>query len=266
MNVRTGYVFFGALFLLMACTRVPITNRKQMRLLPESELVSMSMVQYREILQTSKVITNSAEAQLVQRTGKNISDAALRVLSRLGKASLITDYKWEYKLIESKEANAWCLPGGKIAVYSGLLPLTKDEAGLAAVVGHEVAHAIARHGNERMTQALLAQMGGIALSVALAEQPQATRAIFEQAYGIGITVGALLPFSRLHEKEADRIGMILMANAGYDPREAIKLWERMKAAKKGTEVPVFLSTHPSDEQRIEDLKEFLPEALKYYKK
>lgn len=237
-----------------------------MNLLPESELTGMALTEYRDILKNSKIITGTAEAQMVQRVGINISNAAKVLMKQIGQSKRIADYKWEYALIENKEPNAWCLPGGKIGVYTGILPMTKDETGLAVVIGHEVGHALARHGNERMSQGLLAQMGGIALSVALAEKPQATQELFDQAYGMGVTLGALLPYSRMQETEADKIGLVLMAVAGYDPNQAIPFWQRMKQMKSGEEVPAFFSTHPSDDQRINEIKKFLPQALKYYTK
>jgi len=252
--------------ILISCSKVPITGRKQVNLLPESDLISMSLQQYRQIINSSKVIVGTADAQQVQTVGKKITDAVVTLLQEQGELSRIAGYQWEYKLIQENEPNAWCLPGGKIAVHTGLLPISKTEAGLAVVMGHEVAHALARHGNERMSQALLAQMGGIALSVALSQQPQQTQDIFNSAYGIGATVGLLLPFSRTQESEADKIGLILMAIAGYDPNEAIPFWQRMKDENKGMQVPEFISTHPSDEKRIEDIKAFIPEAMKYYKK
>jgi predicted Zn-dependent protease len=174
-------------------------------------------------------------------------------------------YKWEYKLVDSKDVNAWCMPGGKIVVYTGLLPITQNEAALAAVMGHEVSHAIFYHGNERMSQGLIQQLGGTALSVALANKPAATQNLFMTAYGVGSQVGVLLPYARKHELEADRYGLIWMSMAGYNPREAIGLWDRMEAASKGQKPPEFLSTHPSEGRRKEQLEKYMPEALKYYK-
>lgn len=263
---RNLYIVAGVIFLLFSCSKVPITNRKQMNLLPESELTSMALTEYQNILKTSKVITGTADARMVQQVGINISNAAKVLMQKMGQSKRIAGFKWEYVLLDNKEPNAWCLPGGKIAVYSGILPITQDETGLAVVMGHEVGHALARHGNERMSQGMLAQMGGIALAVALAEKPEATQELFTQAYGIGVTVGALLPYSRLQETEADKIGLVLMASAGYNPDHAVEFWQRMKQLKGSAEVPAFLSTHPSDEQRINDIKKFLPEARKYYTK
>jgi predicted Zn-dependent protease len=175
----------------------------------------------------------------------------------------VEGYKWEFNLVQDDLVNAWCMPGGKVVVYTGILPYTKTEAGLAAVMGHEVAHAIARHGNERMSQQLALQMGGVALDVAMMNQPNETRALFQSAYGFGAGVGVVLPFSRKHELEADKLGLFFMAKAGYDPKEAIDFWKRM-AALGGEKPPQWLSTHPSDETRVTELTRALPEAMKYY--
>jgi predicted Zn-dependent protease len=176
----------------------------------------------------------------------------------------VAGFKWEFNLVDNKEANAWCMPGGKVVVYTGLLPVTKDEKGLAFVMGHEIAHAVARHGNERMSQQLAVQSGGMALDIALMQQPNETRQLFNMAYGLGSTVGAILPFSRLHESEADKLGMIFMALAGYDPTSASNVWTRM-AAGGGQKPPQILSTHPTDAKRKSDMDAFLPQAMKYYK-
>ena len=179
--------------------------------------------------------------------------------------SEIKNYRWEFNLIENdKMVNAFCMPGGKVGVYTGILPITQNETGLAVVMGHEIAHAIAKHGNERVSQGLLAQLGGVALSTALSKNPGTTNQIFMAAYGVGANVGVLLPYSRLHESEADRIGLILMAKAGYDPREAVPFWQRMNE-KGGPRPPEFLSTHPAPESRIKQIQDLIPEAMKYYK-
>jgi predicted Zn-dependent protease len=258
-------VFIAVMF-LFSCSNVPITNRSQVKLLPNSEVNSMALQQYQDVLKTNKVITGTPDALMVQRVGQKISAAAVSVMTQLKQPDRVAGYQWEYHLLESKEVNAWCMPGGKIAVYSGILPITKDEIGLAVVIGHETGHAIAQHGNERMSQQLIAQMGGVALSVALSSKPQQTQDIFNQAYGIGATYGALLPFSRQQESEADKLGLVLMAAAGYDPHAAVDLWQRMAALSGGQQVPAFLSTHPSDQNRINDIKAYLPTAMKYYKK
>ncbi|MFM7901088.1 MAG: M48 family metallopeptidase [Bacteroidota bacterium] len=253
--------------LMVACAKVPITNRKQMNLLPESQLIGMSLSGYKEFLDKNPpVSTNDANAALVAKVGSKISSAVNRFMTQNKMADRVKGFKWEFKLVNSKEVNAWCMPGGKVVVYSGLLPVTKDEVGLAFVMGHEIAHAVARHGNERMSQMLLAQTGAVALDVALSNKPDETRAIFNTAYGVGVQVGAMLPFSRLHETEADKLGMVFMAMAGYDPAEAPKVWQRMIDMNKGPKTPEFLSTHPGDKTRIENLRAYVPTAKKYFKK
>lgn len=259
-------IALATLFLFNGCSKVPITDRKQVHLLSASEMNSLGLTQYQETLKQSKVVNGTPDAQLVNKVGLNISNAAIQLMKQLNQSDRIAGFQWEYHLLESKEVNAWCLPGGKIAVYTGLLPITKDEAGLAVVMGHEVGHALAEHGNERMSQQLIAEMGGMALDVALANEPSQTRSLYGQAYGLGAQYGALLPFSRAQESEADKIGLVLMAVAGYDPNNAVGLWERMKQLSAGNAPPEFMSTHPSDQHRIDDIKAFMPEAMKYYKK
>jgi predicted Zn-dependent protease len=198
--------------------------------------------------------------------GAKIAGSAEVFLIEAGLKSQIKNLNWEFNLIEDdKTVNAWVMPGGKAAVYTGILKYTRDETGLAVVLGHEVGHAIAGHGNERMSQGLLAQMGSVALSVALAQNSPATRDLFMQAYGAGASVGLLLPYSRLQESEADRIGLTLMARAGYDPRQAVPFWERMSKQEGKSRPPEFLSTHPAPESRIADIKKYIPEAMAYYK-
>jgi predicted Zn-dependent protease len=201
---------------------------------------------------------------MVDRVGERIANAITKYYDSQEKKSVLEGYKWEFNTIDDKEViNAWCMPGGKVVVYSGLLPVTQNETGLAIVMGHEIAHAIAKHGNERMSQGMVQQLGGMALEVALAQKPQETKNLFMMTYGIGSQVGAMLPWSRQQETEADQYGLIFSAMAGYDPREAIPFWQRMAAAG-GAKPPEFLSTHPSDETRLRKIKQFLPEALKYY--
>ncbi len=252
--------------ILMACAQVPITHRQSLSLLPESQLATMSLQEYDKVLKDSKLSTDQRQVEMVRRVGFKIAKAAEAFLAEAGMRSEIKNLKWEFNLIEDdKQANAWVMPGGKAAVYTGILKYTQDETGLAVVLGHEVAHAIARHGNERMSQGLLAQMGGVALSVALSQNSAATQNLFMQAYGAGASIGLLLPYSRLHESEADRIGLTLMARAGYDPREAVPFWQRMYE-QGGRRPPEFLSTHPAPATRINNIKKYIPEALVYYKK
>jgi predicted Zn-dependent protease len=259
----------AAILLLLqfqGCAEVPITHRRGLHLVPETELLSMSLQQYDEVLTKSKLSTDTQQVEMVRRTGKRIAKAAEAFLSETGQQDKIKNYKWEFNLIEDeKTVNAWVMPGGKAAVYTGILPYTQNETGLAVVLGHEVAHALADHGNERMSEALVANMGGMALSVALSQQPQQTQQLFMTVYGVGANIGFLLPYSRLHESEADRIGLTLMARAGYDPREAIPFWERMSKQEGKLSPPQFLSTHPAPETRIADIKKYIPEAMPFYK-
>jgi predicted Zn-dependent protease len=251
--------------LLYYCSTVPITGRSQLSLIPASEMNAMSFQQYDQFLQENKLSSSKSDFDMVKRVGVNIQRAVETYFKQNNLSKELAGYQWEFNLVESKEINAWCMPGGKVVVYTGILPLTKDETGLAVVMGHEIAHAIAQHGAERMSQGLLQQLGGVALSVALKDKPQETQNLFMTAYGVGTTVGVMLPFSRTQESEADRLGLIFMSMAGYNPNYAVDFWTRM-SQMGGQKPPEFLSTHPSDETRIADIKKELPEALKYYKK
>jgi predicted Zn-dependent protease len=252
--------------LLAACATVPLTERKSLRLIPDSELLSLSDQQYSKVIKESKLSTDRRQVQMVTRVGKRIASAAEEFLKESQAQDKIKNYQWKFSVIkDDKTANAWCMPGGKVAVYTGILPFTRNEAGLAVVLGHEVAHAIAEHGNERMSEALLAQLGGVALAVALEEQPEETQQLFMAAYGVTANVAFLLPYSRLHENEADRIGLTLMAMAGYNPNEAVRFWQTM-SEQGGSRPPTFLSTHPAPASRIEKIKSYIPEAMRHYKK
>jgi predicted Zn-dependent protease len=252
-------------WLLVSCASAPVTERRGLHLVPDSELTALSFQEYSKVLKNSKLSTDVAKVGMVRRVGQRIAAASEELLEESGRGDDVKNYKWEFNLIEDdKTVNAWCMPGGKVVVYTGLLPIAQDENGLAVVMGHEVAHAIAKHGNERMSQGLLAQFGAIGLSLALAGNPGVTSDIFMQAYGVGAQVGFLLPYSRIHESEADRIGLVLMAKAGYDPRGAISLWQRM-SAKGGSRPPEFLSTHPAPQSRIQNIESLIPEAMQYYK-
>lgn len=258
-----------AIITIASCATVPLTGRKQLSLVNEAEIQQQAALAYSDLLSDSKtkVIKGSSQAAMVQRVGKNIAAAVNRFLQENGYGNQY-DFHWEFNLIEENQINAWCMPGGKVAVYSGILPVTQNEAGLATVMGHEIAHAIAKHSAERMSQTILAQAGGVAVDVASAEKSNTTRAVLNTAYGLGGQL-ALLNYSRNQESEADRLGLVFMAMAGYDPNEAIGFWERMAQAKEtqgGGAPPEFLSTHPSDARRINDIKKLLPEALAYYKK
>ena len=235
-------------------------------MMPESTLIGMSLTSYSDFLSKNpKLPDTDANTQLVKKVGVNIQNAVIKFMSTNKKyKKRIEGYKWEFNLVNDKTVNAWCMPGGKVVVYSGLLPVTQTEAGLAVVMGHEIAHAIARHGNERMSQGMLVQLGGIGIAVALSQKPAETQDIFLQSYGIGSSLG-MLGYSRKHESEADKLGLVFMAMAGYNPEEAVGFWERMSKAGGGGG-PQLLSTHPSDETRIKSIKAFLPKAMKYYTK
>ena len=263
-SLYTSLFFLVSLaFVVASCNKVPLTGRSQMSLLPESNMVEMSLTSYSQFLDTNKVSTNQEHTAMVKRVGGNIAKAVEKYLKDNGYGSYLENFQWEFNLIEDDIPNAWCMPGGKVVVYTGILPLTQTETGLAVVMGHEVAHAVARHGNERMSHAMLVQMGGIAVGEALKSKPNETQAIFSAAYGIGSQVGVMLPFSRQHEYEADKMGLIFMAIAGYNPEESVAFWQRM-SAKGGQKPPEFLSTHPVDTKRIAALQEIMPEAKKYY--
>jgi predicted Zn-dependent protease len=228
----------------------------------------MAVSQYRQFLTENKVVSSSQskDAEMVRRVGSRIASAVTNYYRGQGLAQELEGYQWEYNLIDSKNVNAWCMPGGKIVVYTGILPVAQNEAALAVVVGHEVAHAIAKHGQERMSQGLVQQLGGVALSVALSSKTAETQNLFMQAYGAGSNVFGVLPHSRKQELEADKLGLIYTALAGYNPREAVPLWERMeKMGENSQKPPEFLSTHPAEQTRIRQLQQLMPEALKYYK-
>jgi predicted Zn-dependent protease len=264
MNRRNVIILFATLLLFLSCSTVPLTGRKSLSLIPSGEMLSMSYQQYGDFLKTNPLSTNQEQTAMVKRVGGRIQGAVESYFAGKGLTSQLKDYRWEVNLVESKDVNAWCMPGGKIVVYTGILPVTQTEAGLAVVMGHEVAHAVAEHGNERMSQGLLAQLGAAGLSVALQNKPAETKNLWMQAYSVGAQYGALLPFSRTQESEADEIGLTFMAMAGYDPNEAISFWQRMAQQSGGNAPPEFMSTHPSDATRIADIQKHIPEAMKYY--
>lgn len=245
--------------LVVACAKNPFTGKNTMALVPNSQIFPSSFQQYSQFLSENKVITGTADAKRIENVGMKIKTAAERYLTANGNADYLKDYAWEYKLVDSKELNAWCMPGGKIVFYTGILPVCKDDAGIAAVMGHEVAHALANHGQQRMSAGLLQQLGAVGTAVAVGGQSEQTQQLVMQAYGVGTQVGGMLPFSRAHESEADMIGLTLMAIAGYNPENAVKLWERMSAMGSSS-TPEILSTHPSNETRIKDLQALIPQA------
>jgi predicted Zn-dependent protease len=258
----------ASIALLAGCTTVPITGRRTLNLVSDSEMNSLAVTQYKETLTTSKLSTNSADVAMVRRVGQRIQAAVEKYFRDQGQSDQLAGYQWEFNLIQDdKTVNAWCMPGGKVAVYTGILPITRDETGLAVVMGHEIAHAVAKHGSERMSDQMLAQLGTSAISTALTKNPGATQSIFASAVGTGTQLGSqvlLLKFSRNQESEADHLGLIFMAMAGYNPAQAIPFWQRMAAQSQGG-TPEFLSSHPADATRIADIERLLPEAQKYYK-
>lgn len=250
---------------LAACSTVPLTGRQQLDLVPSGQIMAMSAEQYKDVMDEHTVVTGTSEARMVAEIGDRIRKAVEQYLASQEQSDLLEGYAWEFNLIEDDTANAWAMPGGKVAVHTGMLPVAKDETGLATVMGHEVAHAVARHGNERMSQGLLTQLGGMALGAALSQNPSQTNQLFMAAYGLGTQVGVLLPYGRLQESEADRLGLIFMALAGYDPRRALDFWQRMADQSKGGAPPEFLSTHPAHGTRVERIQEALPEAMSFYR-
>lgn len=247
------------LFLAVSACKVnPFTGQKTLNFYPNSQIFPMAFAQYDQFLQENNVIDGTSEAHMITRVGQRISAAAERWLSANGYPGYLNDYKWEYNLVKDETVNAWCMPGGKIVFYTGILPICQGETGVAVVMGHEVAHALADHGAQRMSAGTLQQIGAVAGNIAI--QDPEKRNMFNQAYGIGSQLGAMLPFSRSHETEADRIGLQIMAIAGYDPYEAAELWKRMKAKSGGQAPPEFMSTHPSNDTRINNLTAWAPEA------
>jgi len=251
--------------LFQFCSLVPLTGRRHLSLVSDADMFATSLVQYDQFLKENKLSRNTAETNLVRRVGNRIQSAVTIYFARNNMSQDLNGFAWEFNLIESEEVNAWCMPGGKVVVYSGILPVTQNEIGLAVVMAHEIAHAVAKHSNERMSQALLAQLGGQTLAAALQEKPQQTQDIWMTVFGVGVQLGAVLPYSRLQEGEADHIGLIFMAMAGYDPNGAVTFWQRM-SQNAGAKPPEFLSTHPSDENRIKKIKSEIKEAMKYYNK
>jgi predicted Zn-dependent protease len=249
---------------LAACATVPITGRSQLQLIPDDQINDMADREYRAFLDKHPPIRDTAQAEMVQRVGRRVRTAVERFFTRRKMADQLRGYRWSFNLVKSKDVNAWAMPGGKVVVYTGLFKVANTEPELAVVMAHEIAHAVARHGNERMSQGLLVEMGGLALSEALAQDPAATRDIFLSAYDIGTQVGALLPYSRLQESEADELGLMSMALAGYNPQTAVRFWQQMARRDRGGDGPEFLSTHPADETRIAALKKALPKAMKYH--
>ncbi len=254
--------FFILIIFIVSCAKVPITGRKQLHLLPESQMAAMALTEYKTFLSTSKLSGDATHTAMVKRVGDRISRAVTTYLNSHHFGKRVEGYRWEFNLVDDKIVNAWCMPGGKVVVYTGLLPITQNENALAVVMGHEIAHAIAQHGNERMSQGLALYLGGVAVDVAASTKSDTAQMLFNTAYGLSSQLGQLA-FSRKHELEADKLGLVFMSLAGYSPQEAVPFWTRM-ASHGGAQVPFFLSTHPTDQKRIKEIQSFLPEAMKYY--
>lgn len=254
------------ILILYGCATVPVTGRKQLSLVSSDEINAMAAQQYKEVITKGPLSNNADQTEMIRRVGSKIQRGVEQYMKEKGASSQLSGFKWEFNLIQDdKTVNAWCMPGGKVAFYTAILPICLDETGVAVVMGHEVAHAIANHGRERMSQGLVQEFGMSTLGAAMGQNPGVTSQIFQQAVGMGSQVG-MLKFSRSHESEADHIGLIFMAMAGYNPEQAPIFWERMSKLGAGQKPPEFLSTHPSDETRISNLKGWMPEALGYYKK
>jgi predicted Zn-dependent protease len=265
-KLQTGlFALLIAALLFQSCSLVPLTGRRQLSLVSDADMLSTSFVQYDQFMKENKLSTNTAQTNMVKQVGRRIQNAVTTYFAQNNLSKNLNGFAWEFNLIENKEVNAWCMPGGKVVVYSGILPFTQNETGLAVAIGHEIAHAAAKHSNERMSQALVTQLGGQMLAEALKQKPQQTQQIWLSLFGVGVQVGAVLPYNRLQESEADHLGLIFMAMAGYDPNASIEFWQRM-SQKAGTKPPEFLSTHPSDKNRMQKIKSEIPEAMKYYKK
>lgn len=248
--------------MLIGCSTNELTGKKQLAFIPEQEMRSLSSNQYADFLKSHTVLSplSNKNAQMVKRVGERIAASVSRYYILKGMSGQLQGYQWEYNLVVDSVVNAWCMPGGKIVVYTGILPITQTEDALAIVMGHEVSHALLQHGNQRMSSSMLQQLGGITLAVAMSQKPAETQNLFLNAYGIGTELGLMLPFSRSQELEADRYGLIWAAMAGYDVDESVRFWTRMSNVSQGQKQPEFLSTHPSDQTRIEKIKSFLPEA------
>jgi predicted Zn-dependent protease len=266
MKIQKLMMAFTAAVIFYSCSTVPLTGRKQFLPVGDAEVNQSAAASYQQLLSDpkTKVITGTSDAQRVKTVGNRLAAAIQTYLSQNGYGDQY-NFKWEFNLIQSSEVNAWCMPGGKVAVYSGILPITANDAGLATVMGHEIGHAIAKHSAERIGHEYLAQLGGAAVGVASGVSQSKLLQVTNQLYGTGSQL-ALLHYSRAQETEADRLGLTFMAMAGYDPNSAVAFWQRMSAKSGGNAPPEFLSTHPSDASRIREIQNRIPEAMKYYRK
>ncbi len=260
MKTKNTFIIILTIFLICACKTSPFTGKKTLNFVSNDTLFPTAFQQYDQFLSENNVITGTPDANMVKRVGEKIAVASERYMTALGYPGYLTDYRWEYNLVQDDAINAWAMPGGKIVVYTGILPITQTETGLAMVMGHELAHALADHGAQRMSAAQIQQIGAVGVAVAASGKDTASQNTFNQAYGIGSSVLGTLPFSRSHETQADEIGIVIAAIAGYNPDEAANLWRRMKAASGGEAPPQILSTHPSSDSRIANLTEKAPMA------
>ncbi|MGM9758806.1 MAG: M48 family metallopeptidase [Parabacteroides sp.] len=259
-------VFFALTLLLLAgCSSVPLTGRKQVLLVSDSEVLTSSLTQYNEYIKTATKSTNSTQTAMVTRVGKKIATATETYLKNNGMSDEVKNFAWEFNLVKDDQVNAFCMPGGKIVVYEGLMKLVSSDDELAVVIGHEVAHAVAKHSNERMSQQLMAQYGAAIVGAAVQNRSAAVQNVASTVYGVGAQYGVMLPFSRKHETEADYMGLVFMAMAGYNPDVAVTFWKKMSASGSGT-TPEFMSTHPSDARRIADIQAALPQIKAALKK
>ncbi|MCM4158019.1 peptidase M48 [Gramella sp. AN32] len=258
--MKKTFIAFSLIMMVVACKTNPFTGERNLNFVSNDQLFPSSFAQYDQFLKENEVVRGTAEAQMVQRTGQKIVTAAERYLNANGYQGFLNDFEWEFNLVKDDAINAFAMPGGKTVFFTGMMPIAQNETGVAVVMAHEVAHALADHGAQRMSAAQLQQIGGVVGSVAVSGRSQETQQMFAQFYGLGTTVGVMLPFSRSHETEADRIGLTLMAIAGYNPDEAADLWRRMQAQSDGQAPPEFLSTHPSNATRINNLTQWAPQA------
>lgn len=261
--MKKSVVAVSMLLLLSGCSSVALTGRKQLLLVPDSEVMSLSNSSFQDYMKTAKPSTNAANTAMVVRVGKRIAAAVETYLRNNGMAGEVQNFAWEFHLVQEQEPNAFCMPGGKIVVNEGILPYTQTEEGLAIVLGHEVGHAVAKHSAERLSQQMVASYGGQILSGVLANKSTATQMLAQQVYGLGAQYGVMLPYSRKNESEADHLGLVFAAMAGYNPQAAVSFWQRM-ASSGSQKVPEFMSTHPSDASRISNIQKLMPEAMKYY--
>lgn len=260
-------IIFFALFAcaIVSCSTVMLTGRKQLLLVSDSEVLTSSFQSYKQFIDSVPASKDKANTALVKSVGQKMATVVDTYLKANGMAADAATYAWEFNLVKDTTVNAFCMPGGKVVVFEGILPVTKNEVGMAVVLGHEIAHAVAKHSNERMSQQMMVQYGAALTDMLLTNKSATTRSTMNMVYGIGAQYGVMLPYSRKHELEADRLGLIFLAMAGYDPNQAITFWERMAANSQGAP-PEFMSTHPSDATRIAQIKQYLPEALTFYKK